>query len=336
MKNGIINSDRMNLEQCFEKMARQLEKDIRNGWRFCVKICGYIIELRFCSEEELKRAAAYLRGQIVQKEESRDAFFHIWTDDYTRYFSVRETVRPWIFEEEDVYIQLMPGKYFLGVNWKSNSYYFCRQTGRLTDIPYRILPLLRLWSKGKNMRMLHGAVVGLNGKGVLITAHGGGGKSTLAVACLLAGMDFISDDCCLINNQGPLRAKPVETVIKLHADSMEQLKPSMPIIWDDSSRNHKKTLDASEYRFCEELSIEAVIYPKITVCEEPQIIAAPPIPVLMQLVHSTLEQVVTSNYTRESQAIFKRFFGLPTYEMQLSSNLNKNAEAVRTFIEGRL
>lgn len=44
--------------------------------------------------------------------------------------------------------------------------------------------------------MLHGALVGRNGKGVLIIGRSGSGKSTLALACLEAGFQYVCDDRC--------------------------------------------------------------------------------------------------------------------------------------------
>ncbi len=43
--------------------------------------------------------------------------------------------------------------------------------------------------------LLHGGLVSRNGQGLLLAGAAGAGKSTLAVAALLAGFDFLGDDC---------------------------------------------------------------------------------------------------------------------------------------------
>jgi hypothetical protein len=50
-----------------------------------------------------------------------------------------------------------------------------------------------------NHILVHAAAVGLPEAGVLLVGKGGSGKSTAALACLLAGLSFASDDYCLID-----------------------------------------------------------------------------------------------------------------------------------------
>lgn len=320
----------------FETLNRRLERIMQDESCFRIKIGEYIIEIRLPSEKDLKEMKAYLAGKIFPDNGKVDAVFYFWTDNPVHYFGSEDTSKMWIHEDKKGYMQLVPDGYFMGVDWKNNSFYYCRHISKAEILPYRIIPLVQLWSGRRGMQVLHGAVVGVNGRGVLLAAHGGGGKSTLSVSCLLAGMDFVADDYFLVNTHGPLYAMPIETIVKLHADMMEQLTPAMPIVWTDISRNNKKIMDASGYEFSKALSVEAIICPKIENCDEPQITALEPMKVLMALIHSTLIQKMTADYTKEAHAIFTRFFGLPTYELRLSRDLEKNVKILRTFIEGSL
>lgn len=47
--------------------------------------------------------------------------------------------------------------------------------------------------------LIHGAGVGVNGVGVLLTAKGGSGKSTAALACLSNGWQYVGDDFILLD-----------------------------------------------------------------------------------------------------------------------------------------
>ena len=49
----------------------------------------------------------------------------------------------------------------------------------------------------RGMSTLHAAAVGRDGNGVLLAGRGGAGKSTLALACVGSGFDYVSDDYCL-------------------------------------------------------------------------------------------------------------------------------------------
>jgi hypothetical protein len=62
--------------------------------------------------------------------------------------------------------------------------------------PFRI-PLSWLCNRHQ-MQIVHGAAVGINGRAVLLVGDGGSGKSTTALACALAGFDYLGDDYCAI------------------------------------------------------------------------------------------------------------------------------------------
>jgi hypothetical protein len=68
----------------------------------------------------------------------------------------------------------------------------------------RAKPLLRflnllLYARG--VLVTHAALVGQNGRGVLVTGRGGMGKTTTAAVALLRGLDFVSDDYVAIGRQ---------------------------------------------------------------------------------------------------------------------------------------
>lgn len=54
--------------------------------------------------------------------------------------------------------------------------------------------ILHWWMELNGRQLVHAAAVGYGGSGVLIPGRGGSGKSSTSVACLLGGLDFISDD----------------------------------------------------------------------------------------------------------------------------------------------
>jgi hypothetical protein len=67
--------------------------------------------------------------------------------------------------------------------------------------PFRFL--LHEWFAARGLQYVHGAAVGTERGGVLLVGKGGSGKSTTALLCAAAGMQYAGDDYCLID---PARA----------------------------------------------------------------------------------------------------------------------------------
>lgn len=71
------------------------------------------------------------------------------------------------------------------------------------DVPphLRAKPLqvpLSIFFADRGVDLLHAALVSRDGNGILITGNSGSGKSSLAVASLDAGFDFLGDDCVAV------------------------------------------------------------------------------------------------------------------------------------------
>ncbi len=70
--------------------------------------------------------------------------------------------------------------------------------------------------------LTHAGAVGRDGRGVLLVGRGGAGKSTLALACALAGMEIVADDYVLLE-PGPPAAHAMQSTAKLTEDSAARL-----------------------------------------------------------------------------------------------------------------
>ena len=55
------------------------------------------------------------------------------------------------------------------------------------------------WVARHGRRYVHGAAVGIGGRAALIVGPGGSGKSTTALTCFAAGMDYAGDDYCIVD-----------------------------------------------------------------------------------------------------------------------------------------
>jgi hypothetical protein len=114
------------------------------------------------------------------------------------------------------------------------------------------------------MTTLHAAAVGSGGRGVIMGGPGGAGKSTLALACLLRGMDFVSDDYCLVGPGIDMACTNLFTTAKLEKGSplsepiLRALEPRSTDI-----SGGKAILFLDESRIAPRLAIDALVLPRI-------------------------------------------------------------------------
>ncbi len=102
------------------------------------------------------------------------------------------------------------------------------------DLPYwtAASPLRTLFHwlmAARGAHLLHAACVGTEAGGVLITGKGGVGKSTTALACLAAGMDYVADDYLVLRLDPEPRAFSLYCTAKLDPGQMQRF-PSLALL----------------------------------------------------------------------------------------------------------
>jgi hypothetical protein len=70
---------------------------------------------------------------------------------------------------------------------------------------------------------LHAACVGRGGHGILLMGSSGAGKSTVALQCLLQGLDFVSEDSVFVAPD-TLRATGIANFLHVRADSLRWIE----------------------------------------------------------------------------------------------------------------
>jgi hypothetical protein len=79
-----------------------------------------------------------------------------------------------------------------------------------------------LAARAQRLAPLHCACVGTDGKAVLLMGETGAGKSTVALQCLLEGLDFVSEDSTLVA-PGSMRATGLANYLHVRSDSVSWL-----------------------------------------------------------------------------------------------------------------
>ena len=127
--------------------------------------------------------------------------------------------------------------------------------------------LLHWWMEGRGCQLVHGAAVGLDGEGLLITGPGGLGKSTTALACLNAGLQYLADDFLVVEPGDPARAHSLYSTGKLDWAQMKRFPRFAGL-----ARNHGSPLGdkavlylhpAFQDRLVRSLDLKAILMPRI-------------------------------------------------------------------------
>ena len=80
--------------------------------------------------------------------------------------------------------------------------------------------IFQWWFDGKEGTMLHSGAVSLSGKALLLSGKGGSGKSTIALACLLDGMDYLGDDYVVVRGKKDIAVSSLYRSLKLAGDAL--------------------------------------------------------------------------------------------------------------------
>ena len=81
-----------------------------------------------------------------------------------------------------------------------------------------------LAARAQGLAPLHAACVGRDGRGVLLMGASGSGKSTVALHCLLRGLDFLSEDSVFVA-PATLLATGIANFLHVRSDSLRWLAP---------------------------------------------------------------------------------------------------------------
>ena len=80
--------------------------------------------------------------------------------------------------------------------------------------------ILHWWMEMNGRQLVHAAVVGYGGRGVLLPGRGGSGKSSTSLTCLVSGFDFVSDDYLAVALEPEPRAYRLYSTAKLAPESL--------------------------------------------------------------------------------------------------------------------
>lgn len=186
--------------------------------------------------------------------------------------------------------------------------------------------------------LVHGALVGLEGDGVLFCARGQRGKSTLSVLSMMDGFDYVSDDYLVLEKDGcDLYTHPIYSIItlspRMYNELYDRLEGSRFL--SNNGRKDKYVVNISNYhdRFKSKYPVKFCMFPEIVNDNEPSIIPCPKGRAIAQLVQSTVCQLQDSNNHTVIKKLIEMVSNYEFYQINLCQDIQKNTDCLRDFMK---
>lgn len=190
--------------------------------------------------------------------------------------------------------------------------------------------------KTANSGLVHGAVVGLNQKGILFCGRGQRGKSTLAVLSMMQGFEYVADDYLVLEKNGDeLHSFPIYSIITLSPRMNEELRHEMKGEFvSNNARRDKYVIDVKAYHenFREKYPIKICMFPQIVADEKPSIVLCKKGRAITQLVHSTISQMEDKHDIKTIRKLVSFIQNFSFYQINLCSDIRSNVECLRQFL----
>lgn len=193
--------------------------------------------------------------------------------------------------------------------------------------------------KTENTNMVHGAVVGLNDKGILFCARGQRGKSTLAVLSMMKGFEYVSDDYLVLEKEGEnLYSYPVYSIITLSPRMYNELYNELEgtRFVSNNARKDKYVINIANYHhtFKSKYPISVCMFPEIVPDLNPSIKPCTNQEkgrAITHLVHSTINQMHGKHDIKTIQKLINMVKDFEFYKINLCPDIYKNVECLREF-----
>ncbi len=219
--------------------------------------------------------------------------------------------------------------YFYGVN-DLNPEEFIKQGHIFVQIFNKI-------AKTENTALVHGAVVGIDNKGVLMCARGQRGKSTLAVLAMMRGFDYVSDDYLVLEQEGSeLYSYPIYSIITLSPRMYNELYDDLKGKFvSNNARRDKYVIDVQNYHdaFRDKYPIKVCLFPQIVDDATPSIVPCKKGRAIAQLVHSTIIQLEDKHDIKTIKKLISFIKDFDFYQINLCADIQANVECLRKFCQ---
>jgi hypothetical protein len=191
--------------------------------------------------------------------------------------------------------------------------------------------ILHWWMRRHGRLLIHAGAVGFRGKGVLLVGKGGSGKSTSALASMIKGWHYLSDDYCLLATEGMPRVFSLYNSAKLTAAHLMNFPALQGTVSNPTELADEKALlylhDHMPDRMTAELPVNVILLPRVTGLPETRLFSASPTVALRALAPSSLFQLPgTGRFEFQALADFVK--RVPCFHLELGTALDKIPETI--------
>jgi hypothetical protein len=182
--------------------------------------------------------------------------------------------------------------------------------------------LFHWWTEGNHCQLLHAAGVGRDGSGILVTGRGGVGKSTTALICLAAGMQYLSDDYLIVRRDPSPRAFSLYCTAKINADQVERFPQFRAMVANSASLGDEKAVlylyPECARSIARSMSLTAALTPRIASQIQTEVVPTSKLALQRAAAFTTMSQL--PHASRRTYEFIERLIGaLPSLELVLGS-----------------
>lgn len=192
--------------------------------------------------------------------------------------------------------------------------------------------LLRLWFADRGVLIVHGGLVSMDGKGVLIAGPSGAGKSTVSLACLLAGWSYLGDDFAAVELLSNSNVAGYSTygsfhVFPDHQQLFESVANAVEEILTDYGKRAMFLAELFPDRLSALTNVHSIVLPRISAVREPVLSPASATATISRVMPSTLLPE-TEGYANAFNRLTDIVSRLPRYWLDLGGDLGSIAKVV--------
>lgn len=195
--------------------------------------------------------------------------------------------------------------------------------------PFRTI--FQQWFATQGTQFVHTAAIGDEQGAVLFAGASGAGKSTTAMHCLGAGLRFVGEDYCLVDENAHVHS--LYNSVKLTAQSIDRL-PTLAV--PTAAGDDGKTIFwlYPTYPIADNLPIQAILLPQIVTQAATTVARTTASAALRALAPTTIFQLAASGQAA-LQRLARLAAAVPAYHLSIGQDATLMTAAIRTLLSGQ-
>ena len=199
--------------------------------------------------------------------------------------------------------------------------------------PFR--SIFHWWMEKHNAQLLHAAAIGTDDGAVIITGKGGVGKSTTAIRCLNAGLNYLGDDYVIVKKGPQPKVYSLYSTAKLNMEDMPKFPSLQVFAAKPIKKNQEKAVlflyPGLRDQIKREMPLKAILTPEIKNQENSIISPVSFWPVQRAISFTTMSQLPgVGSHTHDYICEFSN--NLPCFKIELGSDVNGIVKQIKRLV----